>query len=208
MKTIHRLVVIAGFAVYFVVSYFLIAHYVAERGVFYTPILPGEGEIPFIPWTFFIYILCYVVPPLAFLLLQSKTGIIKALWAFIIALWIHKIVWILYPVKYVLRPNLTDHPSETLLAIIVEFFKLDSPPVNCLPSLHVTYVFLTYFAILAYRPRLAPCFLVLAFVISLSTMTFKQHYVADVLSGLFLSMILSLLFFREGEKNSKQGLTR
>lgn len=203
MKIIHRLGVIASFALYFTVSYFLIAHYVTLRGVFYTPILPGEGDIPFIPWTFFIYILCYVVPPFAFLLLQSKTEIKKALWAFLIGLWVHKIIWIFYPVKYVLRPHITPHPSETLLKIIVDFFKLDSPPVNCFPSLHVTYAFLTYFAIRAYRPRLAPYFLVLAFVISLSTMTFKQHYVADVISGLFLAMILRLLFLREGYREKK-----
>lgn len=196
MKSAHRILAMLLFAGYFVISYFLIARYVETRGTFYTPLLPGEETIPFIPQTFFVYILCYVVPVIMFLILPNWKSLVSTFWAFLIGLWIHKVIWLLFPVKYVLRPRIPYFVSDPLLSLTNILFTLDSPPVNCLPSLHVSYAFLTYFAVATYRPRYAPLFFILAIAISLSTLTFKQHYVMDVVTGIILALVLKFLFLK------------
>lgn len=196
MKMAYRILVMFLFAGYFVASYFWIARHVEGRGIFYNPVLPGEETIPFLPQTFFIYILCYVVPPIMFLILPNWKSLTSTFWAFLTGLWIHKLIWLLFPVKYDLRPRIPQMVADPLLSLANRFFALDSPPVNCFPSLHVSYIFLTYFAVAAYRPRYAPLFFILAVAISLSTLTFKQHYVMDVVTGIVLALLLKYLFLK------------
>jgi len=190
-----RFFVAVLFAAYFVAAYFLIAHYVVSKGVLHTPMLAWERNIPFLPWTFFIYILVYVTPLVAFLLLRTTVSLKAMFWSFFVSLTLHQICWIFYPVEFVLRPVIPPN-SGSLLTVTDAFLRLDSPAVNCLPSLHVTYAFLSYFVLHVYRPRLAPWFLFLAVIISISTLTFKQHYVVDVAGGILTALLMKWIFLR------------
>ncbi|MBI4411101.1 MAG: phosphatase PAP2 family protein [Deltaproteobacteria bacterium] len=193
MKHHLRFFVAVVFAAYFVATYFLIAHYVVSKGVLHAPMIVWERDIPFLPWTFFIYILVYATPLIAFLLLRTTESLKATFWSFLVALTIHQIVWIFYPVEFVLRPVIPPN-SGWLLSMTDAFLKLDSPAVNCLPSLHVTYAFLSYFTLHVYRPRFAPWFLFLAVIISISTLTFKQHYIVDVAGGIFVALVMKRIF--------------
>lgn len=197
MKLSIRIFSILGFVLLFVILYFTIGHFVIERGVFYTPMFSWEKDIPFLPWTFFVYCWVYIVPTAAFLFLPSKESLVVMLKTFSVALIIHGIVWFFYPVKFVLRPEINLEGAGFLLIACNALFQLDTPPINCFPSLHVSYAFLTYFIYHVFRPRLAPYFLVVAIAISLSTLTFKQHYVVDVITGFFLALILKWIFIKK-----------
>jgi membrane-associated phospholipid phosphatase len=63
------------------------------------------------------------------------------------------------------------------------------PPGNVFPSLHVAHT--TMLALLLYRdrPRLGRVALVMATMLALSTLTTKQHFIADVLGGYTLAAI-------------------
>lgn len=199
MKIHTRVFIALGYGLYFVVTYFLIRHYVVSRGVFYSPVLPLEDNIPFLPGTFFIYILVYFVPLTAFLLMKERRHMFAAMWAFGVGVVFHEIIWLIYPVEFILRPDLPIDTPNFFMKMVALFFKLDSPPINCFPSLHVTYAFLTFYAMHIFRPRFAKIFLILAIVISFSTLTFKQHFVADVLAGFAIAVILKSIFFRHHE---------
>ncbi|MBI2338840.1 MAG: phosphatase PAP2 family protein [Deltaproteobacteria bacterium] len=204
MKHHLRFFIAVLFAAWFVVTYFAIRHYVVSRGVFYVPMFLWEKEIPFLPWTFFIYVLVYVTPLAAFLLLNTTESLKACFKSFFVSLTLHQIVWLVYPVKLEIRPMIDPNGGDWLVKMADAFLKLDTPAVNCLPSLHVTYAFLSYFAIHAYRPRLAPWFLFLAVVISLSTMTFKQHYAADVAAGILTALLMKWIFL----KPHRRGLSK
>ena len=66
--------------------------------------------------------------------------------------------------------------------------------MNCLPSLHVSTVTLCVCALRG-RRWFAPALLA-GIPIALSTLTFKQHYVADVVAGLVLGLASWWLCFR------------
>lgn len=195
MKIQTRIFIALGYGLYFVVTYFLIGHYVIERGVFYAPVLPFEDDIPFLPSTFFIYILVYFIPLIAFLLMKERKHMFAAMWAFGVGVVFHEIIWFIYPVEFFLRPDLPVDTPNLFMKMVALFFKLDSPPINCFPSLHVTYAFLTFYAMHIFRPRYAKIFLIFAVVISLSTLTFKQHFVADILAGFAIAVVLKSIFF-------------
>jgi membrane-associated phospholipid phosphatase len=76
-----------------------------------------------------------------------------------------------------------DRGVRTILAA---FIGVDLPR-NCLPSGHVTAAFLTAFSVRQCRPRLGAALVFWAAVISISTLTTKQHYFWDVITGVLLS---------------------
>jgi membrane-associated phospholipid phosphatase len=64
-------------------------------------------------------------------------------------------------------------------------------PGNACPSVHVGMTFLAGFGFIKEKRYLFPIFMVWALLISLSTLTVKQHYFMDVLSG----VVMAILFY-------------
>jgi membrane-associated phospholipid phosphatase len=178
-------------------SYFAIAHYALRQGVFHDLSLPHESAIPFMPWTVWIYATVYIVPGIAFLMLRSWPELKVMMRLFAVNLFVVEIIWFFFPVQYTLRPNLPAPPAGFLMETIRWFYVLDFPPINCFPSLHVSYAFLTYYVFKAFRPKWAPVFLILAWLIAISTITFKQHFIWDVVMAMFISYILSHLLLKK-----------
>lgn len=166
------------------------------RGVFYNPVVPGEEKIPFLPWTFFIYILVYIIPGSVYVVLNKKEDLFVTTRALVVGMVVPNIIWLFYPVSYAFRPDPALVGGTRFLKMIAGFYALDTPPVNSFPSLHVTYAFLSYFAVHEFRPRLAPVYGWLAILISVSTLTFKQHYISDVAAGFLLAVIIKIFLMR------------
>ena len=102
-------------------------------------------------------------------------------------------MWLVYPVEYHLRPNLVV-PTSWFMRLVDGFYKFDNPPLNCFPSLHVTGAFLSYFVVKKFKPSLENFLFVLAILISISTLTFKQHYILDVFAGFGVAFFLKKIF--------------
>jgi membrane-associated phospholipid phosphatase len=63
------------------------------------------------------------------------------------------------------------------------------PPGNVFPSLHVAHSFLISFIAFLDRPRLGRVMLAMSIVLAISTLTTKQHFIADVVAGLVMAFI-------------------
>lgn len=84
----------------------------------------------------------------------------------------------------------TEILSRDLFSRLIELIYLIDKPYNCFPSLHVTLSVLVCF----YWKKLLPgaCQLslfFLTFLIVLSTVFVKQHYIPDLLSGIILALL-------------------
>lgn len=154
--------------------------------------LPGEEQIPFVPFIFLFYMVAYFMTSWVILKIRRKGRMLKVLTAFFIALGIHFLFFVFIPVEYVLRPEVKVG-SYIFTELIAAFFNLDAP-INTFPSMHVSFAFLSYFIVRRYWPAWSGTFLILAIVTSLSTVFVKQHYILDGVAAFLLALAINYLF--------------
>ena len=101
-----------------------------------------------------------------------------------------QLTFIIYPSEIV-RPSIE---VKTITDWLIDFtYKSDNPPVNCLPSMHCVYCFLTSFYIfkcknLKYRYLLIGY----SFLIVLSTVFIKQHVIEDIILA-FIYVVIAII---------------
>lgn len=157
--------------------------------------LPGEEHIPFLPLLIVLYVVVYAMPAWIILSIQRRRRMVQTIAVFFLALAVHFFFFLFMPVEYILRPELKIG-SEILQQAFVFLYRIDGP-VNTFPSMHVSFAFISYFVVKRCWPRWAGVFLILAAATSLSTLVVKQHYIADVIGGLVLAMIINRVFIRK-----------
>ncbi len=133
------------------------------------------------------YMLCYVFPFLPLLVVKDWHRLNRAILAIFLANAAAFLVYVLWPIAFP-HPALGSSLSDRVLGLQ---FKYDfRPGANKLPSLHVTYACLVFFACLKQglgRVR-EGLVLLTAALISISTLFVKQHVVLDVAAGVGLAV--------------------
>lgn len=111
-------------------------------------------------------------------------------------------VWIVAYVCFFFYPTVAPRPDDSVVGEGFVAWGLRSlyafdPPYNCFPSLHVAHSFVS--ALSSYRVHrgLGIGASVCAFVVGLSTLFTRQHYILDVVAGIFLAYGAYALFLRQ-----------
>ena len=141
-----------------------------------------DDLIPFWPWTAWFYLPVYAA---IFLIaiggFRSRDLFNRALRAVALVMFVgalgHLFVRAEYP-RPLLHPPYADL-STTFMAWVQ---RVDRPG-NVFPSLHVAQTSTLAFLLYRDRPRLGLAAIVLGAILALSTLTTKQHFIADVISG-------------------------
>lgn len=140
-----------------------------------------DQAIPLIPWTLTVYASLYVLTLLGSLLVD-RTTFVRGLKTLLLVAAVSFISFMLFPSAYP-RPSLAD--VDSVFRPTLEWYYSNDPPLNTFPSLHVATA-----AVLAWmlrgvgRWQLWACW---AFLIALSTLTTKQHFIADVVGGVVVA---------------------
>ena len=111
------------------------------------------------------------------------------------------LIWITaYVFFFVIYPTAAPRPAK----VIGEGFAVwglsalysSDPPYNCFPSLHVAHSFVS--ALTSYRVHrsLGIVATICATLVALSTLFTKQHYILDVIAGVFLAFVAYAIFLR------------
>lgn len=153
-----------------------------------------DRAIPMLPWTVLIYIWVYVFMFLPIFLVRTDQLFYRCLIGYIIILCVSCIVFFLWPVAYN-RPEFAVQDGYTNWVMYTLYF-IDKP-ANCFPSMHVSNAFFAAFLAYHIHKRTGLLALLAALVISLSTLTTKQHYLADVLSGFLLAGVVYYMMFHK-----------
>ncbi len=142
-----------------------------------------DNAIPFVPGTVLIY-LSYFFSFFAVFYQEKNQGQLKAYCLALLLLnLICNLIFILYPTTYDRRPSLAvEEMPWALEATFASLYFLDSP-ANCLPSLHVANSFLAALVWFRRNSRRFLLYLIWTFLISVSTLTTKQHYLYDIVMG-------------------------
>ncbi|MDR0480725.1 MAG: phosphatase PAP2 family protein [Gallionellaceae bacterium] len=156
-----------------------------ERGVTprYSLALPVDRSIPFLAWSWFVYMgfFPFVIALVAYAQPQAFSAFRQALR---IALVIGIACFLLFP-EAIPRPDLAGISNEFMRHRFDHMWQLDLAE-NGFPSLHVVVTCLACRMLPARRHRALAS--VIGMLICASTLTIKQHTVADVAGGVLLAM--------------------
>jgi len=147
-----------------------------------------DDAIPFWPWTSWCYLPFYAgVFLIAIAGIRRRVLFQRAVMAVFVVMSIGALGHIFIGAEYP-RPIL--HPpyatiSEWFLASVQRI----DPPGNVFPSLHVAHTTMLALILIQDRPRLGRVALAMATALALSTLTTKQHFLADVISGYLLAFL-------------------
>ncbi len=164
------------------------------------PLYAVDLAIPLIPWTFLIYVSDYLLFFLVILIHPTAASFrVFSRQAFLV-LFICGTFFLLYPTTYP-RP---EYPSSSsaLITWIMNLIRFADTPNNCFPSMHVAMTGIGAWSLRSVKPRSFPWVFLWTIAIFLSTLTTKQHYVWDVVGGIFVIfsviLIYSIVFERMG----------
>jgi membrane-associated phospholipid phosphatase len=151
---------------------------------------PIDRLVPFAPAWMFAYVAIYpavLVPAVA---IRSTALLRRVGVAQLVVQTAAFACFLLAPVTSVgLRPDAVEVDSFPTWAVALNY-RIDAP-LNCFPSLHVASTTLGAFALARVSRPLGLFGAALAAVIALSTMFVKQHYLADVVAGGLLAMVVA-----------------
>jgi membrane-associated phospholipid phosphatase len=157
-----------------------------------------DDAIPFWPWTSWCYLPFYAaIFLIAVAGFRRKLIFNRAVQAVLIVMTLgaigHLSIGAEYP-RPVLYPPFPD-ASHAFLAWVQHV----DPPGNVFPSLHVAHTTMLALILREDRRRLGNVTLVMATLLALSTLTTKQHFIADVISGYILA-VLGWAFAMRGQR--------
>lgn len=186
----NKRLLFVGIVFYFIFGYMTCNYINMLRGNYFNVALPFESKIPFIP----IFILGYIGVYLAIVIIYAaiddyelfKRGMLLC---FIVST-IHFAFFLLVPVKMV-RPDLTH--ATGVMDILTKYYYMIDNPVNCFPSLHVSYPLAGTLILWNYKRFWGIVMAVNTLIVAISVVLVKQHYILDVVGAVTVTGAIYIL---------------
>ncbi|WP_147206180.1 phosphatase PAP2 family protein [Segetibacter aerophilus] len=172
----------------FLIPYTVVNNLTLQRNTI--SFIPGEQSIPFLPWTFIIYLSAFL-QSLFVMYHLPRPLLYKTLLSLSIAVMIGFILFLIIPLQYPRELYVNNNP------LVILFRKIDRSG-NCFPSLHIVITTVFSYTYCNYEKSKLKGFLMWLWcaMIIVSVLTTKQHYLIDVLGGIALA-IPTLLHIRK-----------
>jgi len=180
------LLIIIGLVFFEAIIFFLTKPFIQNPYILGSNI---DNKIPFISHFIWIYVFWYfmLIAVPYYIAKKDMSSFYKYVITFVITTLIAGIIFIVFP-NTVIRADIeaSDIPSKLVKLIYI----LDSPGINCFPSIHCLYSFLFIFAILNTKGK-SPLvskivIIILSILVVLSTLFIKQHIIYDALAALII----------------------
>jgi len=145
-----------------------------------------DDAIPFWTWTSWFYLPFYAaVFIIAIAGFRSRLLFNRGLQAVAVVMLVGAVCHLTIGAEYP-RPVLHPPYPDVSTAFMALVQRIDRPD-NVFPSLHVAQTSTLAFLLYRDRPRLGAFTIAIAAILALSTLTTKQHFIADVISGYALA---------------------
>lgn len=171
----------------------------AQPGTRSIPALALDRALPLMPVWALVYGALYVfLILLPIFVVRQVAQIRRTVFAYLL-------IWITAYVFFIVYPTEAPRPDR----VVGEGFAMwglrilysSDPPYNCFPSLHVAHSFVSALACIRVHRSLGIVATVCASLVALSTLFTKQHYVLDVIAGMFLAVIAYAIFLRNDPRD-------
>jgi membrane-associated phospholipid phosphatase len=184
----------AGTTLISAVMYFVPQH--LHRGdPLLLPMTAVDRWVPFWPASGLIYFAVFPLLLGTYIAIRDLYQATRFLYACLFAQTIGMACFLLWPTRYPRELFALPPTASAIGTALVTFCRTADAPVNCLPSLHVSTVVLCIGALRGSR-LFVPAILVGVPLVA-STLSFKQHYFADVVAGALLGVSACLVFLRQ-----------
>jgi len=172
--------------------YFVIADLTRDRTP-YSPEVALDRALPLQPTWTLVYLSIYAFVYLPLLVVRQEALFRRAVLAYLMVVIVAYAGFLVYPTDC---PRAAEVIGEGFFAWSLRLSYSLDPPYNCFPSLHVAHSFVS--ALTCYRVHRGVGFAagLWASLIGLSALFTKQHYVADVIAGIFLACAAYVVFLR------------
>jgi membrane-associated phospholipid phosphatase len=155
-----------------------------------------DQAIPFVPQTVWVYVSEYIYFIVIYALCRETLNMNRYVYAVLAIQFVSVAIFWAWPTTYPRHlfplPDTLDPLTHQLFTSLRE----GDSPNNCAPSLHVSSVLLCAFLFFNEQREKLWFFLTWGTLISLSTLTTKQHYIVDVVSGLMMAILFHWIFYR------------
>jgi membrane-associated phospholipid phosphatase len=170
--------------VYFIAGYFGCSYVNMGREHYFDVALPFESSIPFIPFFIIGYTSVYVGLALVYVLIDDYELFKRTFYFFFLVSSVHFVLFVLIPVKMV-RPDLAS--ATGVMANLTRYYYLVDNPVNCFPSLHVSYPLAGTIALWNYKRAWGYVMAFFTVFIAVSVVFVKQHYIMDIAGAVLVT---------------------
>jgi membrane-associated phospholipid phosphatase len=110
------------------------------------------------------------------------------------------LVWIAAYICFLVYPTVAPRPTKVIGQGFViwglQLLYSADPPYNCFPSLHVAHAFVSALTCYRVHRELGIATVLCASLVAVSTLYSKQHYILDVIAGIFLASVAYVVFLR------------
>jgi membrane-associated phospholipid phosphatase len=141
--------------------------------------------IPFIDWTIWVYASQFLLLYGCFLGVNSARTVSRLVYAISLASLLAFCVFLIYPTEF---PRSLEAKEGSTTFAFRFLYSIDSA-ANCFPSLHVALAWLSALSLRDERRKAGALAIVWSTLISVSTLTTKQHYFADLVGGGGLALL-------------------
>lgn len=154
-----------------------------------------DSIIPFVPIFIYFYIVWYlmlfIVP---FVLYKyDELNFNKYILTTFIGITVCGVVYFCFP-TLIIRQHIVVNNITTFLIDLI--YKLDTPALNCFPSMHclISFIFMIYSTLSKRLPRKHKYLInIFSILVVTSTILLKQHFIIDVIMALIISIFISLI---------------
>lgn len=172
---------------------------------FYNLSIRLDNKIPFNPHFVWTYILYYFVALMPVMVVTEIREFRRMVGAYLMMYFMGFLTFILFPVKMV-RPELIGDGYS--LWLLKKIYNADNG-YNCFPSMHVANAFLASFFSYRFNKVYGVFVYIIAFLITISTLFIKQHYIVDLVAGIILAyFVYRFSYFRFSRERVRSELRK
>lgn len=198
-------VVVPAVTLMVLVPCYLVIAAVTRGRTLHLPEMALDRLVPVQPAWAVIYLSYFVFPFLTVLVIRQEELIRRTFLTWLA-------VWITGYACFLVYPTVLPRPAGELgpgfFAWFLQGVWAADAPRNCFPSLHVASPFVAALAIWRVHRGTGLAVGAWAALIALSTLFTKQHYVADVIAGIFLAGVAWVVFLRRCPREATPKLDR
>lgn len=114
-------------------------------------------------------------------------------------------VWSAAYLCFLMYPTIAPRPAKVIGEGFsvwgLRFLYSADPPYNCFPSLHVAHSFVSVLTCYRVHRGVGIGAALCASLVGISTLFTKQHYILDVIAGMFLACIAGFIFLRNNSRD-------